>query len=267
MAAHHRRLAHWLVAVLLLVAASTAAAQKVKEQNSSQENERKEKPSRSTAGPDLERAKQLIVNLTNQFRRQHDRGELHIHSKLNDAAQYYADYLAKTDEFSHTADGKEPWERGTKFGYSYSVFAENIAWEFDSEGFTTRGLAEKFLEGWKKSPPHRKNLLDPDVTDIGVGVARSKKTGRYYAVQDFGRPKSKSITFRISNDTGEAVRYRVDNKEFTLQPSYTVTMQRGRPPKVTFETKALEGKVFHPGKGDHYVLRQGSGGRLEVDEE
>jgi hypothetical protein len=33
-------------------------------------------------------------------------------------------------------------------------------------------------------------MLDPDVREIGVGVARSNKTGRYYAVEDFGRPLS-----------------------------------------------------------------------------
>ena len=41
----------------------------------------------------------------------------------------------------------------------------------NSSGFTPKELADGFLEGWKQSPGHRKNMLDPDVTQIGVGVA------------------------------------------------------------------------------------------------
>ncbi len=37
--------------------------------------------------------------------------------------------------------------------------------------------------------PARKNMLAPEVTETGVAVARSGKTGRYYAVQMFGRPR------------------------------------------------------------------------------
>jgi hypothetical protein len=110
-------------------------------------------------------------------------------------------------------------------------------------------------------------MLDPDVTEIGVGVARSKKTGRYYSVQDFGRPKSKEITFEISNDTDDDVRYLVDGKDYTVRPDYTVMHQRGRPPQLTFSLGEKESKSYHPGNGDHYRVRNRSGDRLVVEEE
>src|SRR5262249_61061220 len=139
------------------------------------------------------------------------------------AAQDFAAYLAREDKFSHTADGKQPWERTAAQGYEECLIAENIAWESNSRGFSSRGLAKAFLKGWQNSPPHRKNLLDPDLTEIGVGVAYSKKSGRYYGVQDFGRPRSEQITFAITNETDETIRYTVDGKDFSIEPRYTMT--------------------------------------------
>jgi uncharacterized protein YkwD len=43
------------------------------------------------------------------------------------------------------------------------------------------------VEGWKRSPGHRRNLLAREATQTGVAVARSDQ-GYYYAVQLFGRP-------------------------------------------------------------------------------
>src|SRR5437660_1397706 len=157
--------------------------------------------------PDVERVKEEIFASTNQFRRQQGQRELKVNKELAKAAQYFADYMARTDKYSHTADGKEPWERAAKFGYAYCIILENIAYEQSPEGFRTPDLAEGFMKGWKKSPPHRKNLLDPDIDDIGVGVAHSERTGRYYAVQNFGRPKSKEIVFKLTNETDSGVKY------------------------------------------------------------
>src|SRR5581483_1168426 len=158
---------------------------------------------------------ELITKYTNQFRSQNQRDELKVNPQLTKAAQDFADYLAKTDTFSHTADGKRPSQRVSEHGYQFSMTAENIAWEFDSSSYTTNALARAFVTGWRHSPGHRRNMLDGDLDEIGVGVARSAKTGRYYAVQDFGRGKSKAIVFKITNEADAAVRYTVDGKLFT----------------------------------------------------
>jgi uncharacterized protein YkwD len=44
------------------------------------------------------------------------------------------------------------------------------------------------VEGWKRSPGHRSNLRDREAVDVGVAVAQSERTKRYYAVRVFGRP-------------------------------------------------------------------------------
>ena len=40
-------------------------------------------------------------------------------------------------------------------------------------------------------------MLDPAVTETGVGVARSERTGDYYGVQMFGRPTTEMMEFQI----------------------------------------------------------------------
>ena len=217
--------------------------------------------------PELARTKQLIVTLTNQFRKEQGRDNLRANPKLTKAAQGFADFLAKNNQLSHTADGKQPWDRTVNTGYESCIVAENIAYEFNSTGFTTRGLATALLDGCKKSPGHRKNLLDPDVTEIGVAVAYSKDTGRYYAVQDFGRPKSEEITFCIANETGMAVQYAIDGKDYTVEPHYAVTQRQCRPPALLVHLPGQgKARTYHPRTGEHYVIRL-SAGRYQITEE
>src|SRR5215469_8117487 len=105
-------------------------------------------------------------------------------------------------------------------------------------------------------------MLDADLDEIGVGVARSTKTGRYYAVQDFGRSQEKAIVFRITNETDSTIHYMVDGKSFSLDPHYTVTHQRCRSPELDFQeardksAAEKEGEdTFHPRPGEHFFVR------------
>ncbi len=115
-------------------------------------------------------------------------------------------------------------------------------------------------------------MLDADLDEIGVGVAQSAKTGRYYAVQDFGRPKSKTIAFKITNNAESTIHYTVDGKSFSLDPHYTVTHQRCRPPELDFQNVQSKGdsekedeETFHPRNGAHYVVRGDRMGGYKVE--
>jgi uncharacterized protein YkwD len=230
-------------------------------------------PAPAKSAPDLGRVKEGIISSTNEFRRQNGLQELTVKQQLAEAAQYFADYMARTDKYSHTADGKEPWERVAKYGYAYCIVLENIAYENSPEGFRAEDLIQGFMSGWKKSPPHRKNLLDPDVYEIGVGVAYSGGTGRYYAVQDFARPKSKEIVFTITNETDSTVKYTVDGKKLSLDPRYTMTHEQCRPSEIRFESpKTTEATpppaaTVRPRNGSHYVVRQDASGHINVEQE
>src|SRR5262249_46807432 len=148
------------------------------------------KPAKQAGSPDLSRAVEIIVRRTNEFRQKEGRGKVEVDPKLTEAALYFAGFMAKTNKYGHDADGRAPADRAKEHGYEICIIAENIAYEFKSAGFKTEELGQQFFDGWKHSPPHRKNMVDPDVTEIGVAIAQSPETGYYYAVQLFGRPKS-----------------------------------------------------------------------------
>ncbi|MGE5616277.1 MAG: CAP domain-containing protein [Bacillota bacterium] len=138
--------------------------------------------------PNLAGTTQSVIELANGFRHGEHRRTLVTSEMLTATAREFAAYMARTDRFDHEADGREPAERAREHGYSYCVLSENIAFEYSSRGFTTEELARRFVEGWKHSPGHRANLLDNEVVETGAAVAHSARSGRYYAVQMFGRP-------------------------------------------------------------------------------
>jgi hypothetical protein len=221
----------------------------------------------SQPGPDLPRAEDRIIEGTNQFRQREGRGRLRSNARLAKTAREFAQYLARTGKFSHTADGRQPQERTAAQGYAEAIVAENLGWELNSAGFTTEGLADALVEGWKNSPHHRQNMLDPDVTEIGVGVAHSAGTGRYYGVQVFGRPRSEETAFTVVNETDTPVRYAVDGKEHSVPAYTTVTHRQGRPPQLSFRRPGGEGPPLRPRNGSRYVIRRDAAGRYTLVEE
>lgn len=170
----------------------------------------------SVLAVDVDRARALIVDGTNSFRADENRPAVKSNGALAHAARDFAAYLARTGRYGHTADDRTPSERAQAAGYAYCVVAENIAYQYRSAGFPGAGeLAEAFLQGWIESPGHRANLVDGNLTEIGVGVARDGK-GRYFAVQLFGRPRSAAIRFEVENHGPAAVRYSFGERGFTL---------------------------------------------------
>ena len=218
--------------------------------------------------PDLAKVAALITDRTNAFRKAEGRGPTMAAPKLLAAARYFADYMAKADEYGHTADGARPADRAKRHGYDYCIVLENIAYAYDSRGFAAEKLADRFVTGWQKSPGHRKNILDPDVTDIAVAIARSDKTGHYYAVQMFGRPKSAAIEFRIDNRAGVAVEYAIGDQSFTLPLRYVRTHTRCRTAELTFRWpgEGMKPAAVKPASGDRLVVsREGEEFRVKKD--
>ena len=151
---------------------------------------------------DPARVAALVAQRTSHFRATNRLPALQVSGTLAEAAQRFAEYMAGTEQYGHEADGRQPAERALAHGYEYCIVAENIAYQFSSRGFTSEELAERLIDAWEQSPEHRRNMLLPGVVDIGVGVARSDRTQRYYAVQMFGRrkvprPGSRSPTGRM----------------------------------------------------------------------
>lgn len=209
---------------------------------------------------DLARVEDLIRDSTNDFRREQGLQPVEADASLDAAARYFAGYMARNDRHGHQADGKEPADRASRHGYDYCLIAENISYQYSSADFRTTELAVRYVEGWKNSPGHRKNMLSPNAMDSGVAVARSEKSGRYYAVQMFGRPKSASVEFRVTNAARDTVRYEVGGKGFTLSHGSARIHTQCGPEEVALAS-ARDGKRAKtvPRNGDRLVVVRETG--------
>lgn len=125
---------------------------------------------------------QSILDLTNQARRQANQGKLTLSESLSAAAQRHANDLAQGAPFSHQgSDGSTMVDRVKGAGYDYWSIAENIYYQSPSN------RPERAVQGWLKSPGHRRNLLSGKFTEIGIGYASNG--GRHFYVQVFGKPQ------------------------------------------------------------------------------
>jgi uncharacterized protein YkwD len=218
-------------------------------------------PYEPTKTPDLKAAEQKIVEQTNKFRQDEQREKVAVDETLQKTAEAFAQYMAKTDDYGHRADNRSPSERATAQGYEFCMVSENIAYQFKTSGFETSKLATNFVEGWKNSPGHRKNMLEPDVTQTGVAIAQSENTGVFYAVQLFGRPESEKIAFRLLNKTEAEFKYQIGEEQFTLPPLYARKHTLCRPsqlkwlPDLKADAKNQKPREIKPEDGDEFQVQ------------
>ena len=143
----------------------------------------------SSASPLLAQANQLI-GLVNAFRASYGLTRLTVNTRLTAAAKYQADYMARTGYYSHTnLNGRGLSDRVKAAGYSFSWAGENIHLYDPRMGqkLSADRLADYFFSGWKLSAPHKKNMLAPLATSLGVALAQAP-SGAVYAVLVLGRP-------------------------------------------------------------------------------
>lgn len=114
-----------------------------------------------------------VYDFTNQQRVAQGLSPLTLNLTLNDVAEKHSVDMAVRSYFSHQGlDGSQPWDRMRAGGYNYSRAAENIAFGYPS--------AQEVVTAWMNSPGHRKNILDPNLKEIGVGFYNG------YWTQNFG---------------------------------------------------------------------------------
>jgi len=103
-----------------------------------------------------------IMERVNRFRAQYKLAPLSLNEHLNRAAQSHSDDMARRDYFAHVSpEGETVGRRATRAGYRWRTVLENLAAGLDSP----RGA----VEGWIRSPSHRKAMLNPNVREAGVG--------------------------------------------------------------------------------------------------
>lgn len=215
---------------------------------------------KAVADPDLPLVVKQIVERTNAFRKEQNLPPVTIDAQLTATSTDFAQFMAETGKYGHDADGKQPHERAEAHRYEYCVVLENIAYHYDSEGTAQEDLIQFFVEGWKNSPGHRKNMLDADITQTGVAVARAEN-GYYYAVQMFGRPKSAMIQFEVSNPTDRTFEYTLGDEKFTISPRQIRSHGICKALNISVMLPgAKDRKTITPAKNDKLVFRRTAGG-------
>jgi uncharacterized protein YkwD len=191
-------------------------------------------PTHGAAGAELAEAAKLVQQQTDEFRAAQGLEPVTTSRELAAAADAFAGFMAKNGNYGHTADGRQPVERAAAEGYDYCIVSENIARLHRSAGYDAPALARDMVEGWKNSPAHRRAMLDPAVTQTGVGIARDDQ-GRYFGVQMFGRPKTSAIRFSLRNQSTRKIEYRTGERRFSLPPRAERTHAVCRPLRITIE--------------------------------
>ena len=111
---------------------------------------------------------------------------LTLNMQLTDAALGHSQDMALNDFFSHTgSNGSTPDQRITATGYQYSWWAENIA-----AGYNT---PEEVMAAWMSSGSHRRNILNCNLREVGVGYYYLENDGgdapyQHYWTQVFATP-------------------------------------------------------------------------------
>jgi uncharacterized protein YkwD len=127
-----------------------------------------------------------VLKLVNQFRKAEGQPAFQQNDILTRAAQKHAVNMARQQKPGHVLDGKGPAERIAAEGYEPTSFGENVAFTSGGPFGDAAAFAMRF---WKRSPPHRKNLLSPAFTETGIGVARAT-SGQWYFCLVLAAPRA-----------------------------------------------------------------------------
>ncbi|HEX9906448.1 MAG TPA: CAP domain-containing protein [Propylenella sp.] len=116
------------------------------------------------------------ASLVSAYRGAHGLGRVGVDSRLMQAAAAHARAMGERDRISHRIGGSLA-RRVSAAGYEWSATAENLG-----AGFSSLDVA---MAGWKDSAGHRTNLLNPNVTEIGIAAVAAppgSKHRNYWAL-------------------------------------------------------------------------------------
>jgi uncharacterized protein YkwD len=118
-----------------------------------------------------------LFDLLNHERAAQNLSALKWDDALFKAARQHALLMLNLNSLEHHLPGEPALdERLAAAGSRFSFVAENIAIGKDSN---------TIHNGWMNSPGHRKNILNPRITAVGIAAVRG--TGGIFAVQDFSQ--------------------------------------------------------------------------------
>jgi uncharacterized protein YkwD len=123
-----------------------------------------------------------MLGLVNAERQKVGAPPLRIDEELSNAARNHTVWMDQTDTLSHTGvNGSEPDQRITNAGYAINgAWAENITLNY-SPGALDHAVADEMMTGWMNSTGHRTNILNPNYTEMGIGLVEGDYQGNPYS--------------------------------------------------------------------------------------
>lgn len=110
-----------------------------------------------------------VVELVNVQRKANGLQPLKLNTSLSNVARYKSEDMKNKNYFSHTSPTYgSPFDMLKQFNISYRTAGENIA-----KGQKT---PEAVVNAWMNSEGHRKNILNKNFTEIGVGYVSGSST-------------------------------------------------------------------------------------------
>lgn len=126
---------------------------------------------------------EIILNRVNRTRREEGLKPLKLNSVLNKIAIIKAKDMAKEQKLSHESK---------KFGMTFNLIKkEGIKFKSAAENIARwHDTPEYVAQRWLTSEGHRKNILNPNYNETGIGLAKDKD-GKNYWVQIFIEEKNR----------------------------------------------------------------------------
>jgi uncharacterized protein YkwD len=126
----------------------------------------------------------LIFELTNKERINKGLSSLKFDCRLKVAARQHSDEMLKGQYLSHNSSNvlnKTLSRRIYNSGLPILRVGENVAEDIGDLipllfGKDLDSLAARVIRGWMESPGHRKNILEPDFTHMGIGSVLEGET-------------------------------------------------------------------------------------------
>lgn len=138
-------------------------------------------PTAQTNTGSLTAQEQEMLKLINEARAQNNAPPLQADMQATNVARIKAQDMIDNNYFSHNSPKYgSPFDMLKTFGISYVTAGENIA------GNQTVQAAHNAL---MNSPGHRKNILNPEFTHIGLGIKSGGTYGNMFSQMFLGKPK------------------------------------------------------------------------------
>jgi len=188
----------------------------------------------SFAAQKLSENERALFDAANRERAQRSLPALQWDESLATAARKHANRMAFYNLVEHQLSGElDLRERLTEAGARFSMIAENIAFGPNPETIHSE---------WMHSPGHRENILNPNLTAVGIAAVRG--SGELFAVQDFSLPvavltieQQERKVISLMNTAGML------RVTATQDARITCEMDKGISPSITHSVQAMRFEV------------------------